>query len=150
MISETAKVVGLDRDRAIIVKETSSACEGCHLTGSCMSAGDVRCDKTFVALNRMGARVGDRVEIGLTSGEFFVSVLLVYLLPLVLLFVGFVLGTYLAPFLAERLGRPVDTTVTAAVFGLFLLIGSYLLLYAFNRWCRKRGRFLPRVVRILS
>ncbi|MBW1660416.1 MAG: SoxR reducing system RseC family protein [Deltaproteobacteria bacterium] len=150
MIFERAKVVGLDADKAIIAKETSSACEGCHLSGSCMSAGDVRCDKTFVALNKLGAKVGDQVEIGLSTGEFFISVLLIYLLPLILLFVGFVLGTHLAPFMEKRFGAPMDPTAVAVVFGVVFLAGSFALLYTFNRWCKKRGLFLPKIVRVLS
>lgn len=150
MIFERAKVVGLEADKAFIAKETSSACEGCHLSGSCMSAGDVRCDKTFVALNKLGAKVGDQVEIGLSTGEFFVSVLLIYLLPLVLLFAGFVLGTHLAPLMEKKFGMSMDSTAVAAIFGGVFLCGSFALLYTFNRWCKKRGLFLPKIVRVLS
>ena len=150
MISETARVVGIEGGKAVIAKETSSACEGCHLSGSCMSSGDVRCDKAFVVLNPMGAKVGDRVEVGLTSGEFFVSVLLIYLLPLALLFAGFALGSHWAPRLAKRFGHPLDPTAVAAVLGFLFLVGAFSLLYLFNRWCKKRGRFLPRVTRVLS
>lgn len=150
MIFERAKVVGIDSDKAIIAKETSSTCEGCYLSGSCMSSGDIRCDKTFVVLNKLGAKVGDRVEIGLTSPEFFISIILVYLLPLILLFVGFALGTQVAPLLAERLGTQMDTTVVAAVFGLVFLCVSFALLYTFNRWCKKKRLFLPKILRVLS
>jgi len=150
MISEMARVVGIDRDQAIIAKETSSACEGCHLSGSCMSSGDVRCDKTFVVQNKTGAKVGDRVEVGLTSPEFFISVLLVYLLPLVLLFVGFVLGSHFGPLISKKLGIHLDATAIAAVLGLVFLAGSFALLYSFNRWCKKKGLFFPKVLRILS
>jgi len=150
VIVETAKVVGIIRDKAIITKETSSACEGCHLSGSCMSSGDVRCDKTFIVLNRAGAKVGDRVEVSLTTIEFFVSVLLIYLLPLAFLFAGFIMGGRLAPFLARELGRPVDTTAASVVLGVALLVGSYVFLYAFNRWCREKGLFLPKAIRIIS
>ena len=149
MISERARVVRVERDTAIIAKETSSACEGCHLSGSCMSSGDVRCDKTFTVLNKAGAKAGDRVEVGLSSPEFFISVLLVYMLPIGLLFVGFVIGSHLAPILAERSGIHVDKTVLSAVVGLIFLVGSFALLYSFNRWCKKKGLFLPKIVRVL-
>ncbi len=150
MISEKARVVRVERDKAIIAKETSAACEGCHLSGSCMSSGDVRCDKTFVVLNKAGAKAGDRVEIGLSSPEFFISVFLIYLLPLVLLFVGFVVGSHVTPALSRGIGIHMDKTVVAAVFGLIFLTGSFALLYSFNRWCKKRGLFLPKIIRVLA
>ena len=150
MIFETARVVGTRRNHAVIVKEISSACEGCHLAGSCMSSGDVRCEKTFTVLNEIGARTGDRVEIGMSSGNFLLSVFLVYMMPILLLSVGVALGLKLAPIISRQFQRHLDTTFIASLCGLAFLIAAFAGLYVFNRWCRKKGILSPRILRVLS
>ncbi len=150
MIFETARVVDTRRNHAVIVKETSSACEGCYLAGSCMSSGDVRCEKTFTALNEIGAKTGDRVEIGMPSGSFLLSVFLVYMMPILLLAVGVALGLKLAPIISRQFQGHLGTTFIASLCGLVFLIVAFAGLYVFNRWCKKKGILSPRILRILS
>jgi len=147
---ETARVVGTEENKAVIAKEISKTCEECQLSDSCMSSGDVRCVKTFTVMNKVGARVGERVEIGMSSLEFLLGVFLVYLLPILLLIGGIALGMEFAPILMKRFHGIPGVTAVESIFGFILLVGSFFLLFIFNRWCKRKGVFLPKILKVLS
>ena len=88
--------------RVVVVRE--SACSGdCH---KCSGCGAIR-ETLFVrAENRIGADVGDHVVVETATHTVMKAVLLVYLVPVVLFFAGYVLGAVLSflPGLTGALG----------------------------------------------
>lgn len=93
-MQQTVKVTRLlEPGYAEVFFERQSACSGdCHKCGGC---GAVK-EKLFVrAKNQIGAKPGDRVIIESDTKSVMISILLVYLLPVVLFFAGYALGVLL-------------------------------------------------------
>ena len=93
-MQQTVRVTRLlEPGYAEVFFERQSACSGdCHQCGGC---GAVK-EKLFVrAKNQIGAKPGDRVIIESDTKSVMISIFLVYLLPVVLFFAGYALGTVL-------------------------------------------------------
>ena len=93
-MQQTVRVTRLlEPGYAEVFFERQSACSGdCHQCGGC---GAVK-EKLFVrAKNQIGAKPGDRVIVESDTKSVMISILLVYLLPIVLFFAGYALGTVL-------------------------------------------------------
>lgn len=104
MIEAQARVVRVDGAVAYVEAQNASSCGGCGSDKSCgvsllgqMFGGPPR---EFRALNPVGAQVGDSVVIGLQEHALLKSSLMVYLLPLMLLFMGAIAGLGFAPLAA--------------------------------------------------
>ena len=139
---ENAKVIELKGPLAAILVDATTACEGCT-SHSCTSRAS-RCDKTFLVVNTIKAKPGDKVEVAMSSFSFLASAFLVYLVPVVALIIGFAAGKKLAPLFTDRI------TAFAALFGFSLMALTFAIIYGFNRWCKERTLFLPRATRVLS
>jgi sigma-E factor negative regulatory protein RseC len=99
MIETEAVVVKLEHAVAYVQAERKSSCSGCS-ESSCGTSvlANFFGQKTplYRASNEVGAKVGDRVVVGMDESALFKGTLLLYLFPLLLLFVGAVAGSALA------------------------------------------------------
>lgn len=99
MIETEAVVVKIEHDVAYVQAERKSSCSGCS-ESSCGTSvlANFFGQKTplYRASNEVGAKVGDRVVVGMNESALFKGTLLLYLFPLLLLFVGAVAGSALA------------------------------------------------------
>jgi sigma-E factor negative regulatory protein RseC len=103
VIEASAHVVSVHGDRARVVIERQTACGGC--------AGKTGCGTRFLAEwlpqrqlsfdldNRIGARVGERVVVGIDEARFQRYAVMLYALPVFGLLAGAVFGQTLFPFL---------------------------------------------------
>ncbi len=79
--------------KAEIIHHRQSACSGdCHKCSGCGAQAEVL---IIEALNPIGARAGDFVVLSSDTGQVLKLALLVYILPLVLFFLGYGLGAAL-------------------------------------------------------
>jgi sigma-E factor negative regulatory protein RseC len=99
MVETQAVVVKTEDAVAYLQAERKSSCSGCSESncGTSVLAGFFG-QKTplYRARNEVGAKVGDRVVVGMNESALFKGTLLLYMLPLLLLFVGAVAGGALA------------------------------------------------------
>jgi len=99
MIETEAVVVKIEHAVAYVQAERKSSCSGCS-ESSCGTSvlANLFGQKTplYRASNEVGAKVGDRVVVGMNESALFKGTLLLYLFPLLLLFVGAVAGSALA------------------------------------------------------
>lgn len=99
MTETTGTVSAIEGDYAI-VKTGEGGCGRCHEKGGCGGAniGQMFCaaPKTWRVLNPRGAAVGEQVRIAVGDGAVSSAAMLIYLLPLLLLVGGALLGTVLA------------------------------------------------------
>ncbi len=80
----------LDDGRALVSVVRQSACSGdCH---QCSGCGAVRETLLLRAVNAIGAKTGELVTIRSDSGPVLAGAAVLYLLPLVLFFVGYLVG----------------------------------------------------------
>lgn len=91
-------VTAVDGDYAIVQTE-EGGCGRCQEPGGCgsVSVGRMFCSapRTWRVLNPRGAAVGEKVSISVATGAVGASALLIYVLPLVALIGGAVLGAAL-------------------------------------------------------
>lgn len=99
MIETEAVVVKIEHDVAYVQAERKSSCSGCS-ESSCGTSvlANFFGQRTplYRASNEVGAKVGDRVVVGMDESALFKGTLLLYLFPLLLLFAGAVAGSALA------------------------------------------------------
>ncbi len=120
----TAKVVKTEGVCAIVEVQRKSACEGCHKMTSgegCGVCSLMGSDRQFTARaeNRVGAEVGDVVEVSSPTGRVLFYSALVFLLPVV---VGILLYAVSGAFFEKELYRYVLLVggFVACFFGVWL------------------------------
>lgn len=123
----------VDEEHAIVGMERVSACSGdCHQCGGCGTVGQ---KMTAVAQNRVGAVVGDVVTVRSDASAVLIAAALVYLVPLVLFFAGYTVGTLL----------PLQQVLWG---GVGFLLGVGLVLW-YHRRVRRRGKILYEICAIV-
>ena len=99
MIKTEAVVVKVEHAIAYVQAERKSSCSGCSESNcgtSVLANFFGQRTPLYRASNEVGAKVGDRVVVGMDESALFKGTLLLYLFPLLLLFVGAVAGGALA------------------------------------------------------
>jgi sigma-E factor negative regulatory protein RseC len=132
---ETGKVVSTKNDRAEVEVAARGECEHCTAHGICNWTGTSL--RKVLAVNRAGAAAGDVVELETVEGDGAKSNLLVFGIPVLLMFAGVLIGGLV-------LHKDVWSGILAGVglalgFGIVKIIDT-----AVNR----SGRSLPVIVRL--
>jgi sigma-E factor negative regulatory protein RseC len=99
MIETEALVVKIEHAVAYVQAERKSSCSGCSESScgtSVLANFFGQKAPLYRASNEVGAKVGDRVVVGMNESALFKGTLLLYLFPLLLLFAGAVVGSALA------------------------------------------------------
>ncbi len=136
-------VIGKKDDHVWIRTIKSASCESCTAKGTCSSHGS---DKEFEieALNKTGAKRGDKVEIGFNTSSLFKISFLLYIVPIIFLIIGAVTGEQYA------LSSGRDQSMFAALFGFSMLIISWLVIKSVGNSISKKDRYKPEVIKILK
>jgi sigma-E factor negative regulatory protein RseC len=130
MIEESGTVVAHEGGFVQVVTERRSVCGGCVANGAC---GTSLLERVFSrapvpvrALNQAGAKVGDRVVIGVSERGLLAGAVALYLVPLLGLVGGLVLGAVVGDALpGTGLASLIDTDLRAllgAVIGFALAL----------------------------
>lgn len=147
MIEETAQVISTEGEFVWVETQRQSTCGGCAANQACGTATLAKVlgnRRTRVrAINRDGARVGDRVVVGIDESALIRGSLAVYAVPLLGLLVGAVLGGLLS----ERL--LIDGESLTLGLGIAGLLGGLVWLRGFTRRIRSDSRYQPVVLRRL-
>lgn len=145
MIEEQAVVIETGEGYAWVETQRRSACGSCTASEGCSTAvlakawGDRRV--RVRAISNMPVQPGDSVIIGLAEGALLSGSLLVYLLPLVLLLIGSILGQTTF----EGAGDEPVLLSGAVGLGLGVLVARF-----WSRRWRNDVRFQPVVLRRLA
>ena len=122
MISETGSIVELKgKHVAVVLCQKSSFCSHCASMESCQVGDDNR-SMLVEAHNAIGAQVGDKVRVVTSSKSFLQSSFLLYIVPLIALIVGGIIGQLLG----ERMELGIDPNLLSAIFGSAFLVGAFL------------------------
>jgi sigma-E factor negative regulatory protein RseC len=141
MIEETGQVVDVQGEFAWVESERRTSCGGCAAQEGCGTGVIARTlgnrKVTLKVVNRIDARVGDRVVIGISETGLVRGALAVYALPLITLFAGALCGYWLA-------GDSELATIAGAATG---LAAGLAWLTRFSRRTRTAASFQPVVLR---
>lgn len=140
MIEELAQVKGIQGGNALIEVSRQGGCQGCNLSAGCGTGSLGRLlghrQKPFLIPNRLNLKTGDKVIVGMPENAYVQAGFLIYLLPLVCLFVFTIV--------ADSLFGSVDgLNVLAAIAGLVggILLAAKLAKQAFFKSLR------PQIIR---
>lgn len=96
MITEVAKVISVENNKTLIETQRKSACGQCNASKGCGTSvlAKVVGNKLshMPAINRIDAKVGDEVIIGLNESSLLKGAYITYLQPLLLLFIFAIAG----------------------------------------------------------
>ncbi|MBF0145090.1 MAG: SoxR reducing system RseC family protein [Magnetococcales bacterium] len=132
MIQEEVVVIALEGDHAIVAGQRQKSCGSCHQEGACstLSFGAGFKEIRLRAENHIGARIGDRVILELSERHLLRASFLVYIVPVIALFVG----GFFVRYLALRAGMPPGTAEGIGGAAGMLSLGMVLVLL--KRWFR--------------
>ena len=141
---EQGSVVKVEGRRARVLTQRSQACESCGSKSICHSLGGDQKTSEVEAVNTANAKVGDIVSIELKSSSVLKSAFLVYLVPVVFLFIGIITGNKISVFFNF------NKDTVSIVSGLTLFIISFLLIKLASNRLAKKNDFIPEITKILK
>jgi sigma-E factor negative regulatory protein RseC len=125
---------------ALVMTRLEPECESCKAKGACTSLGGGGANTEIRARNTVGAEPGDVVTISIRGSSVLKASFLVYMLPILAMVGGIILGHLLS-----RL-TSVDKNVLVGVFGLLAFSGAFV-------WLKKNGdkfsskqEFIPEII----
>ncbi len=142
IVTETAEVVAVEDGHAWVETERKAVCDACSVQKGCGSGIISRMFRKRARMrlpNAIGARVGERVVIGIEDGALVRASLAVYLMPLVWMLLGGIAGQLIG----EALGWG-QVEAASALFGMLGLFAGFL-------WLRRYARgsaHQPNLLRI--
>jgi sigma-E factor negative regulatory protein RseC len=89
----------------------------------------------------MGAREGQKVKIGISPKVVLKASFILYMVPILALIIGAVLGNYLGPQHRE---------IWAVSLGVGFFVGSYLVIKALSKHFENKAEYVPVVTEILA
>jgi sigma-E factor negative regulatory protein RseC len=137
-LTEKGCVVSVKDDAAVVAMPMSKECESC---GACLVAGEGK-EVVLLARNEANAREGDIVEVEIAAGRVVAAAFIIYVIPLILTIVGFVVGNALAH------GDP-DSRLPI-ILAVVFLVGSFVGVWMYDMRLRRVERREAVVVRVLS
>ncbi len=137
-MTEVGRVVSVNEDAAVVAMEKSGSCDKC---GLCMASSDGK-EVLLLARNEAGAGPGDTVEIEISAGKVLVAAFSLYMLPVLMTILGFVVGSAISDGSEE--------SVLPIALAVAFLVVSFLAVWLFDLKVRTTERRHATVVRVLS
>ncbi|MGM0419483.1 MAG: SoxR reducing system RseC family protein [Bacillota bacterium] len=144
-MEEEAVVISSSRNKAKVRLIKQSACQ--HCDHECGLAGDSHEIKEIEVEveNPVGADEGERVALEMGNKEVYFASFLVYLLPLVFMFLGYFLFTGPLGYFLPLSGEP------AGMLGaLTFLIASFFSLKRIDNYLNTKSSFHPKITKIIK
>ena len=144
MINETGTIIELKAaDVALVLCQKNSACAHCSAEGVCHT-GDSSQARSVEAYNPDGGQVGDQVRLSVSTRSFLRSSFLLYIVPLIALVIGAVLGKEIAPFFENSL----DANALSAIMGTGFMALSFLVIRFATRLMDKK-EYMPQITAVI-
>ncbi|MDJ0892175.1 MAG: SoxR reducing system RseC family protein [Gammaproteobacteria bacterium] len=148
LLEENGTVSRVEDGYAWVETERRTSCDSCVARSGCGTAVLAkvlgRQKSTVRAINRIGARAGDKVVLGLAEQALLQGSAAVYLVPLVSMMVMAGLGEWLAS------GVPGSVESVSILLGLLGLSSGLIWLSWFSRRIDSDDRYQPVLIRKLS
>jgi sigma-E factor negative regulatory protein RseC len=134
--NETGLVKKIVNNKILVECEAVNMCNNCMENERCSISGDSKKRELWID-NAAGVAVGDRILFNIKeSGLIYASVLL-YVIPIVFLFLGMIIGYKLHSFLN------IDAELSSIIFGFSGLIVSFLFIKIYSVFILHKERFKP-------
>jgi sigma-E factor negative regulatory protein RseC len=137
-LRESGCVVSINDDIAVVAVGMSGACKKC---GLCLASSDGK-EMLLLAKNEVGAREGDSVEIEILPGRVLAAAFIIYMIPVVMTIIGFLVGSTLT--------GGSETSALPIVLAVLFLVGSFAGVWLYDMRIRRHERSQARVTRIMT
>lgn len=137
---EYGTVLERDNDNVIIGIERSSACSRC---GAC-ELGSAHSQMKLSLKNTINAKPGDIVELQLPASQFLRASIILYIIPLLALILGVVIGYGIGTYLK------VNSEIIGAICGILLTLVAYLFIKKMEPKFKKDTKLNPKIIGIYS
>ncbi len=138
---EQGTVIARDDGQMRVRFQRRAACEGCN---ACRTLGNG--DMTIELENRLGAVVGDTVEVRLPTGKVVQLFLITFGIPFLFFIIGIAVGWGLAPTVLPARLRELG----AFAFGLLLTALGYGVVHLFDRHLGAHHGYTPVPLRVIK
>lgn len=142
MATEEGIVTKVYSSTAWVKCTKSAACESCSAKGFCATGSDD--DVEVEAINAVGAKVDDRVTISFEASSLLKVSFLVYMVPVLFLILGVVIGDKIAPIFNY------DQTIFSVFVGFLFLFAAFFFVKAKGKELSKKDAYQPKIIRILK
>lgn len=143
MIEETGIVTKVEGSMAMVLVQKKSACDGCSVEGACKATPE---GMEIEAQNDVHARVGQRVKILMTTGEYLKGTIIVYGIPLIVFIAGAIFGKNIG----ETYFTDMNSDIVAAVTGFSSLILSLIAARLWSRKMESKAEYKPVIEEIIK
>jgi sigma-E factor negative regulatory protein RseC len=140
VLTRTGVVKAVQGRMALVMTRMEPECEGCKAKDACFTLGGGGANTEVRARNTAGADVGDLVTISIKGSSLVKVSFLVYMVPILALVVGIVIGYWLSKLI------PVDENILVALFGLLAFSGAFIWLKKKGDRLSSRKEFIPEIV----
>lgn len=146
MIEENARVIAIENDMAMIEVQRKAVCDTCSVNKGCGTGilAKAMSNKRFQmrVRNTVDARVGDDVIVGIEDDMLVKSSFAVYIIPLLLLFIGAWIGENTAAAFAST-----SSEGLSILFGLAGMAVGFVWVRYFSRRISNDNRYQPLLLR---
>ncbi len=124
----------------------SAACESCSAKGFCdtMGGSGSNDDVEVEAINSAGAKVDDRVTISFETSSLLKVSFLVYMVPVLFLILGVVIGDKIAAILNY------DQSIFSMLTGFLFLFAAFFVVKTKGKDLSQKEAYQPKIIRILK
>lgn len=144
MATEKGTVTKVFPEFALVKSTRSSSCESCSSKDACHLMGGEGNQVEIEALNSVNAQEGDRVLLSLKTASLFKLSFLLYILPIIFLFAGAIIGEKIAALFSY------DPSSASAFVGFLFLLCSLGVVVVTGRRLEKKREYRPQIIRILQ
>ncbi|MDA8139898.1 MAG: SoxR reducing system RseC family protein [Desulfobacteraceae bacterium] len=121
----------------------SSVCESCASRESCNPGGNGK-NHEVEAINSIGAKVGDHIQIAISSSSLLKAMFMLYIFPILGMLGGGIAGNALAP------GFQMNPSVLAAIMALVCFAIAMIIMRFIGQRLGQREAYRPKIIRILG
>ena len=122
----------------------SAACESCSAKGFCDTVGGSDDDVEVEAINAVEAKVDDRVTISFETSSLLKVSFLVYMVPVLFLILGVVIGDKIAAILNY------DQSIFSMLTGFLFLFAAFFVVKTKGKDLSQKEAYQPKIIRILK
>jgi sigma-E factor negative regulatory protein RseC len=141
LATEEGIVIRLELNHAWVKTQKSTSCESCASRKSCNVMGGGK-EMEVKAINTAGAMIGDRVLMSFETSSLLKATFLLYVFPIICMFVGAVVGQEIAS--SVNFGESAASAVSGFLF--FLLSLIFVRIKA-NKMGNE-SQYQPKIIRI--
>jgi sigma-E factor negative regulatory protein RseC len=140
MITENGIVTQATPDVALVKTNRAAACEACTAKGSCGTIHQGK-EMTVEVPNTLGVEPGDSVLIGMQTKSALLLTFLIYIVPILCLVAGALIGDTLGPLLR------INASFAAMVLGFSFFGIAFFILHKKSSAMNQKNQFKPVLIR---